>query len=223
MLGLRKATTEFKLIGPFLLVVLAIMAVAMVSYLQVRSLAQISQTMFTDQTVPVKQLGLASTSLYRLRGDMYKFISIPAARDNTEAAISADIAEVERQMSQYEAAHQAHVTKAEQDALAQWTSSWAAYKVDVATILSDIKAGDTATPFQSLESGDAHNNRDSASKALDALIAADEGEAGSLSMQSSQIFGQATQLGIAVTMLAALMTIVAGIISNHGLAAHSRR
>src|SRR5579859_2234528 len=206
--------TQTKLIGAFLLVALGIAIVSIVSYSQLSSMNQLMTSMYDDRTLPIEQLGLSSTSLYQLRGDVYKFLLIPEARATVEPAITSDIAAVDKQMALYRATH---LVQAEKDGLAQWDPAWAAYQADVATILKQAKAGDTADPIASLETGAAHTDRQNAWNALSGLLAANVDAATQLNTQSAAAFTLASRIQVVATVLGMLLAVSLGIVLSRGL------
>ncbi len=66
-----------KLIGGFLVVALLLIVVAYVGYANMKSINDGLSTLYHDSTIPIEDVGQAEAQLYRIRGDVYKFILIP--------------------------------------------------------------------------------------------------------------------------------------------------
>ena len=80
-----------KLTGSFLVIVVILIALAMVGYFNIRSIAARSDAMFIQNTAAIKDMGAINASLETIRGDIYRYIDLPPERSKTALSISEQI------------------------------------------------------------------------------------------------------------------------------------
>ena len=102
-----------KLTGSFLLVALIIVAVAVAGYTNMQHINDSLNSLYTDSTLSIQQLGSISTTLYTLRGDLYKSMAIPAQRDVAFTAVQADITALEKEKNIFDAGNMGPAEQAE--------------------------------------------------------------------------------------------------------------
>ncbi|HEX7555132.1 MAG TPA: MCP four helix bundle domain-containing protein, partial [Leptolinea sp.] len=73
--------TGTKLIGGFLMVAALIVVVAVISFMNIKSINDGMTSLYIDRTIPIQTTGKAEASLLTLRGDSLKFILLPEQRD----------------------------------------------------------------------------------------------------------------------------------------------
>jgi methyl-accepting chemotaxis protein len=83
-----------RLTGSFLVIVVILIAVAMVGYINIRSIAIRSAAMYTQNTAAIEQMGSINASLEKMRGDLYRYVAVPADRNKTAQSINEQIASV---------------------------------------------------------------------------------------------------------------------------------
>ncbi|MBI5713592.1 MAG: MCP four helix bundle domain-containing protein, partial [Chloroflexi bacterium] len=77
-----------KLLGGFMIVALMVVVGSVVGYVNMKSINNGMTTLYLDRLVPVEDMGQVDASLYRMRGDVYKFMLIPKQRDAAKQAIA---------------------------------------------------------------------------------------------------------------------------------------
>ena len=82
--------TSVKLFGGFSVVVILMLIIAAVGYMGVNDLNNGMSSLYDNRTLPIQQVGAASTALYTLRGDLYKYVLISDQRSQTKIAIQTD-------------------------------------------------------------------------------------------------------------------------------------
>jgi chemotaxis signal transduction protein/CHASE3 domain sensor protein len=163
MNALNNVKLGVKLIGGFAMVALILVGVAAYGFVSLNTVQAAQDEMYKDRLLPISQLGTVEQELYRIRGDVYKFILLPNERSKTEAEMTTAIAEVKKQMDLYRATF---LLKEEQEELAKFDAAWAEYQKQVADILAKTKAGkDQEAIALLLEGGAASNARKSSDKA----------------------------------------------------------
>ncbi len=148
-----------KLVGSFIIVAVLLAAVTAVSSFNMQSLNAELTEMYNDRTLPIAYLGQVGTSLYRLRGDLHQYLTIPIPAENTdefiseegtgcvachpaavvtqqldgtEQSITADIATINDSIVALRATR---LTQAQHDELKVFDKAWVNYQQQVAAIL----------------------------------------------------------------------------------------
>lgn len=142
--------TGVKLTGGFLFVALLIVVVAVLGYFDMKALDANTEAMYHDRLLPIEDLGTARAMLYKLRGDVYKFILLPEARDKIEQDIAADLDAIHEHLNSYRATN---LVPEEQEGLAEFDAAWPGYEEGVADVLTQIKAGQTEQALQTIADG----------------------------------------------------------------------
>ena len=90
-----------KLTGSFLVIVVILIAVAMVGYFNIRSIAARSDAMFIQNTAAIEDMGAINASLETMRGDIYRYFDVPADRQKMSQSIDDTINFVNKTMQTY--------------------------------------------------------------------------------------------------------------------------
>ncbi|MGD0278736.1 MAG: MCP four helix bundle domain-containing protein, partial [Smithella sp.] len=90
-----------KLTGSFLVIVFILIAVAMVGYFNIRSIAARSDAMFIQNTAAIEDMGAINASLETMRGDIYRYFDVPADRQKMSQSIDDTINFVNKTMQTY--------------------------------------------------------------------------------------------------------------------------
>jgi methyl-accepting chemotaxis protein len=164
---LNNLKTSVKLIGSFLIIAMIVIAVAVIGYINMKSINDGMGTLYFDRTVPIGQMGKMSTDLYRIRGDVYKAVLFP----ETMVKVQEEIPLLEKDFDENLKAYKSTFLIEEEVAeLAILEPAWAEYKASVAEIFSLNKAGETEKIFVSINTGGrASVARDAVSKSIENL------------------------------------------------------
>jgi methyl-accepting chemotaxis protein len=127
-----------KLIGGFVAVSLAIGAACLMAWRDVTSTLSSQQAMYTQQVLPLQQVEVADRQLYRMRGDLWKYVAAPAERAALAADIATDMVTASRAIAAY---RPAAVTAEEKAALATLDRAWPAYQAAINQVLAAISGG----------------------------------------------------------------------------------
>jgi methyl-accepting chemotaxis protein len=90
-----------KLIGSFLAVVVILAAVAMIGYVNIKSIAARGDVMYSQNTVAIEEMGSIVAGLEKMRGDIYRYIDVPADRQKMAAAQNEAISLVNETIQNY--------------------------------------------------------------------------------------------------------------------------
>ena len=90
-----------KLIGSFLVIVVILIAVAMVGYFNIRSIANRGDAMYSQNTAAIEDMGAINASLETMRADIYLYLDVPADRQKMSQSIDDTINFVNKTMQTY--------------------------------------------------------------------------------------------------------------------------
>ncbi len=207
--------TGTKLTSGFVAVALIIVVVAVVGYANIKTVNAGLTSVYADQLLPVEQLGETGSLIYALRGDVYKFILMPAARSATEQAIADSITRINQAMADY---RQTNLSADEQTKLKLFDQAWAEYQQSVKEILTQVKAGQETTILESLaDGGQTSNRRKALGAAVNDLIAINVQSADAIHLQSNQTFAQSTWFLLLASLAGALLALGLGWLITNSL------
>jgi methyl-accepting chemotaxis protein len=142
---LNDLKTSVKLIGSFILIAAILVVLAVLSFTNMKSINDGMTTLYLDRTIPIQDLGGVDSQLYRMRGDVYKYVLVAIQEEITTTA-----AEVNRLVAKYRATY---LVKEEVDGLAVFDTAWADYQKKVQSTLELAKGGNTQAAIQQLQVG----------------------------------------------------------------------
>ena len=90
-----------KLIGSFLIIVAILIAVAMVGYVNIKSIANRGDAMYKQNTAAIEEMGSINTSLEKMRADLYRYIEVPEERSATAQSINEQVGSINDTMQTY--------------------------------------------------------------------------------------------------------------------------
>ena len=213
---LNNLKTSVKLICSFLIIAMIVIAVAVIGYINMKSINDGMGTLYLDRTVPIGQMGKMSTDLYRIRGDVYKAVLFP----ETMVKVQEEIPLLEKDFDENLKAYKSTFLIEEEVAeLAILEPAWAEYKASVAEIFSLNKAGETEKIFVSINTGGrASVARDAVSKSIENLTAINIRVAEELHAQGDVTFGNSTKSIIIAGFIGTLLAVFFGVIISNSIA-----
>ena len=90
-----------KLIGSFMVIVAILIMVAMVGYINIKSIANRGDAMYSQNTAAIEEMGAINASLEKMRGDIYRYIDVPADRQKMAKSINDTISLMNETMQTY--------------------------------------------------------------------------------------------------------------------------
>jgi methyl-accepting chemotaxis protein len=197
-----------KLYGGFGIVIILMIVIAGVGYLGMNDINNDMISLYADRTLPIEQLGAAETALYTLRGDILKYVYIPAERTAMKNAISIDKQTIKEQMDNYRATY---LVKDEQVGLADFDKNYAALEQALQNTISYTDSGNQDQAARSVsDGGELTNARSAASIDLNNLIKINIAVADQLKLQGDATFASSRNLIMGTALLAVLLAIVVG-------------
>ncbi|WP_440950758.1 methyl-accepting chemotaxis protein [Methanosphaerula subterraneus] len=189
-----------KLIIAFVIFMLALVVVGAVGFVNMKNINDGMTTLYHDHTVTIEHVGVADTTLFKLRGDLLKYIIIPDGRAQLETDINADIVTIDTEM---QAVRSSPLTVEERSTLAEFDKAWLSYQESIKQTLAEVKTGNTTDIVDSIRDGSPLMNlRTAVDTSLGRLSDEANVEAERISTQGSATFTDAVLL-ILVTVIAA--------------------
>ncbi|HQB99394.1 MAG TPA: MCP four helix bundle domain-containing protein [Methanospirillum sp.] len=139
-----------KLIGGFLIIAAIVGIVAIIGYVNMGTINDGISVMYNNHLVPLNEVGDAESSLYLIRGDLYKYVSIPKHRDQIRKEIDAEFTNVEAKLNDFRVIAN---TDAEEKATRIFDEHWVNYKAIVLEHLAMADQGRETEVLNSLEAG----------------------------------------------------------------------
>lgn len=200
----RKIRT--KLIIAFVIFMLALVVVGVVGFVNMKNINDGMTTLYADHTVTIEHVGVADSTLFKLRGDIFKYIIIPDERAQLEVDINADIVTINTEM---QAVRSSPMTVDERSTLAEFDKAWMSYQESIKQTLTEVKAGNTTNIVESITDGSPlMNKRTAVDSALGTLSDEANAEAKRISTQGYTTFTNAVLLIIVTVILAGVIAVL---------------
>jgi methyl-accepting chemotaxis protein len=204
-----------KLVGGYILIALIIVAMAVLGYVNIKSMNDGMTTLYIDRTLPIEQLGAANTTLYTMRGDIYKYWIIPEERTTIAQAITADIKSINDNLEEYRGAS---LVQEEKDSLAKFDKAWADYQLASKKVIADVDSGNQTEALKSIkDGGDASNARKTVGDSLAKLVEINIRIASETSAWGNITYSQSTMIMIAAGVLGMLLAIGLGLFISRSI------
>jgi methyl-accepting chemotaxis protein len=211
----RSLKVGTKLIGGFLLVALIVVLVAGVGFVNMNSINTGMTTLYEDRTLPIEQLGQVDAMLFKMRGDVYKYILLADERTASAEALAEDVALIDAELELYRATQ---MVAEETAALKVLDTAWAQYQLTVDDVIAGVNSGDTVGALESLrDGGQASNARKAVGQAIDELIAINVRVAEETHTQGEATFANASLMLIVATIFSVLLALGLGIVITRSI------
>jgi methyl-accepting chemotaxis protein len=212
---LNNLKTGVKLVGGFVIVALITLVVAFIGYSNMKNIDDSMKSMYADRLVPIGDLGIVSSSLEKIRGDVYKALYLPSEAVANIKDIDAQSKIIDERIAKYKATY---LLDSEVAGLAVFEPAWAEYKAGVAEILKWNEEGNRTDINASL-TGEGRVakvsaiTRDSALNLLEINIKAGE----ELDKQGTVTFDTALRLLLIISISGFVLAFVIGIVISSSL------
>ncbi len=186
MKWLNNIKTSIKLFGGFGIVIVLMLVIAGVGFSSLKSMDTSLGSMYLDQTIPIRDVGSANTYLYKMRGDVYKYVFIPEEREATKTTIADNEQQINDLMDAYRSGQLGERRKA---ALAEFDKVYPVYLDAVHQIITNVEAGNEDAAIKSLlDGGDASDARKDVDAAMNAIIDVNLSLAEELDQQGTALY-----------------------------------
>ncbi|MBI4671082.1 MAG: methyl-accepting chemotaxis protein [Chloroflexi bacterium] len=205
---LNNVKLSVKLIGGFLLVAGVIVVVAVLGFTTMDTMHQAQDDLYNGNLLPIQHLGMAESKAYELRGDVYKFLLLPAERSKLKDKITTALGSVDALVQKYRVTDTSEEEKAE---LAKFDAAWAAYQREVAEILAQTQAGkDQEAIVTLLDGGAASNARKAMDTALGNMIELNVAQAEQVDKEFDTTSTQSRIIFVAAVLVALFLALGSG-------------
>jgi methyl-accepting chemotaxis protein len=200
----RKIRT--KLIIAFLIVMLVIGGVCVISYVNMKNINDGMTVLYKDNTVVIAHLGAAESTIYKLRGDVNKYILIPEERAQLEIDTSNDIATINTEMQHIRSSQ---LSAKQRASLEQFDKYWAVYQQGITQTKADAKANRTADAIASIQSGGSiSNTRILLDEAIVSMVSEAASQADSINTQGDVTFANAVNMLALSCVISLVISII---------------
>ena len=127
-----------KLIGSFLIIVAILIAVAMVGYVNIKSIANRGDAMYKQNTAAIEEMGSINTSLEKMRADLYRYIEVPEERSATAQSINEQVGSINDTMQTYKSRD---IGAEEKKIIADFDTAWPEMVRGMRDLMSNADAG----------------------------------------------------------------------------------
>jgi methyl-accepting chemotaxis protein len=138
-----------KLVGGFLIVLLILVAVAGLGYMNLQD-AKARQDVLYEKMQGTENLALTNAALEKMRGDIYRYIAVPADRSATSTSLAAQVETINSNMQEFRSRPVSADDKVQLD---KFDKAWADMQVGYTKLQKDADAGDTKAVDAGLAAG----------------------------------------------------------------------
>jgi PAS domain S-box-containing protein len=215
MNALSNARLRTKLLGSLACVILLLMAVATLAFINLRSMSNGITSMYAERLLPVNELARVDAIIYKIRGDLFKLITVPGERVTIERELGEQIAVVTASMNTFRATARLNEETA---ALAGFDLAWAAYQGAVADVLVACAAGDSKAAATQIVDGGSHAAaREALMLSLRRVSDVNMIMANRASERGNAVFGRTVMTIGVVSVIAVILAVVIGIVLTRNM------
>ncbi len=207
--------TEVKLIGSFMIVAAIILVVAVYSYFSLRTINAGTTELYFNRTLPIQYVGTASSALYDIKANLYKYVLIPEQRKNTKELLAAKKILVEENINLVRETLQSEEEKA---ALRIFDEAWKKFIAISDQSIADIDSGQgAAARIDIADGGKTANSLIVVSAAMQEIVLINGRNANQIKVDSDATFNRTVLLLIILGLLSIVVAGGLGIFISRGI------
>jgi methyl-accepting chemotaxis protein len=207
--------TSVKLAGAFGMIAILLIIIGLVGYSGMGDINASMSSMYADRLLPIEQLNATNTALFTLRGDILKYVYIPAERSNMKVALQMDQKTIQDNMDLYRATY---LVPEEKTGLAEFDKNYAALQQTILNMYTTVEIGKQDEAAQSVsDGGEETNARMASSAALDKLINLNVSIAENLMNQGEDTYRSERNILVGVGLAGLLLAIVFGTVITRSI------
>ncbi len=205
--------TQTKLMISFVTLVVLLIITAAFGYFNCYFINANITAMYQDELLPVHNIGTIQENLYRMRGDVYKYILLPNEQAATLESINGDIQAIHDAEAAY---RNSSLTEEQQVELERFTTAWAEYQAAVKNIINLEDQGKHDRALASLlDGGRVTTARDTVMSATNNLANLNLQSAEQLERKSESNFTRVTWMMGVLSILAVGLAAALGMITTN--------
>ena len=188
-----------KLLGGFLIVLLILVAIAGLGYINLQD-ATTRQNALYGKMQGTENLALTNAAMEKMRGDIYRYIAVPADRQATSASLAAQVGIINDNMEEFRTRPLSADDKA---TLVQFDKAWTTMQATYKKLEMDTDAGDTKAVDAGLAAGSpAVTARTECLSAVRTLVTSSFTDAENLNIATDEAAAAASMMMIIATIVA---------------------
>jgi len=215
MKRIRQLGIGKKLMGSFLFLALIVIVVAGMGYVNMKSIDEGMREMYSEHTLAIQQLGVATTTLYKIRSDIYASILVEANRPKIKQNVSTYLAEVNEQIDFYRSIQ---LEEEEKEIFAQFDPTWLEYQEMMITVAARIETGNIEGAMEVILDPKTAATRKAVDDALGKLSEIARHHAADLSKEGDKAFTNSTRIMVSAGFLGVLLAILLAVLISRGIA-----
>ncbi|MBN1189127.1 MAG: methyl-accepting chemotaxis protein [Dehalococcoidales bacterium] len=221
-----KLNIQWKLFGGFGIVVLLLIAVAVVSFMNMSSINNGTTSVYKDGLMPVTQLAAIDTSMKNIRGNIYKYILKSDERQNILQEISQDRDAVDKKIEEYKQTiaiemnlHASSETNTiRKNEVSNIETNWKTYQAEAEKIIQAVDEGRDDDVAALIATGSVVvNSRGSMVASCTKLQELETNNVEEIMSNSQQTFASSTIIIIALAIFATVGAIGIAVILTRGI------
>ena len=198
-----------KLIGCFLFVAGLLVINSVVGYMNLKTIHEGEETLYQERTIPIQQVGSVNTSIFLIRGDLFKYIISTETRPDIINEINSNRDNINNQIALYRTIK---LTDEEKAALKDFDVNWASYQKNIQNVITLVDQGNTDEAVTSLLDGEAYHARKTIESNTTHIVEINQKIAGAINVQNNEIYDQATVSLVVIALVGLLLALALGLI-----------
>ena len=205
-----------KLIIAFMIVMLMIGGVCVVSYMNMKNINDGMTVLYQDNTLVIEHLGAADSALFKLRGDVFKYILIPEERTQMGSDTINDIATVNAEM---QIVRSSNLNPKQRANLDNFDKNWAVYQQGMTQTMADARDNRTAEAIASIrDGGTLVKTRTLVDQSISSMVMESANQAESINKQGDVTFANAIAMLTFSCIIALIISIFLIIVLTNSVA-----
>ena len=201
---LTNIKTSTKLLGGFAIICFLVILVGAIGYSNTNSINNGMTEMYYDRLMPIVDLGTVTETLYRIRGDCYKYILLPDEQTATKSIISEQVVRVNQLIGKYS---NRKLLKTEVAALEVFNTAWVTYQSAINDYIQMVDSNNETSAHQTLlDDGHLSNSRKAVDESIQNLSNINKEIANGLNLSSEKSYQSAWITSLAVVLLAIILS-----------------
>jgi methyl-accepting chemotaxis protein len=142
--------TRVKLIGGFFIVAVLVVLVALFGIINVRNINSQMGVMYSDNLIPISQIGTINNAFTNIRGDIYRYMVVEGVRTETLAKINERLAAIKTTMDTFSSQD---ISAEETSLITEYSKNMEEFNKALDTYITDVNKGNTNAALASLNTG----------------------------------------------------------------------
>jgi methyl-accepting chemotaxis protein len=147
---INNLNTRTRLIIGYTTVCVLLAGVGLIGFLNTRSINAINNVIYTDNLLPIENLGKVNQTVYSMRADLYKYLMLSDKRATTRLTLNDEVISLN---SSLKTLNNQNFNDAERAELKKIQSDWSEFSAAMTEYMGSIDQGDNDGAMKSISSG----------------------------------------------------------------------